>query len=600
MSFRARLLVLFAVLGILPIVGVAIFGHVRSIQSVEALVRERTAAIADRIAAEVGDRWALRESDLLLFAENMETQQLYRAFASGDTARIAAARSSADSYLAEAWNVLGSSYLGIEYRDTDGRAIHALGDIRRPRSYEAATSAGGLRESFVVTRTIRDVESGAELGTLAAAMRLRELLPREALATSFGRDGYSVVLDRSANQVLHHPRRAFLRRPTSELLGSGGWGVDSEALAGEEGSVLYEEDRTRRIASFVSLAAPQWTVLATASVDEFAAPFARTRALNLLLVLAVAVVISIAFLLVTGRMTGSLAELTTAADRVASGDFSPPLPPAGSDEIGRLSAAFGIMANQVGEMLRRIRQSRHMAAVGEFASQLSHEIRNPLTSVKLNLQRLERGVRGGSIPEVYAEPIEICLGEVKRLDRVVRGALSMARARPLRRDVCSVQDGVEGALHVLAHQLEDRGIRAETTFEAEDDRVIGDEEQLRGVFLNLLLNAMEAMPDGGKLVVATESGDGTGTAGRSVIRIRVSDEGPGVPPDLRDRIFEPFFSTKEEGSGFGLPLAQQIVEEHDGRLELEADGRGGVGAQLVVELPLATPDALIAEAGTST
>jgi len=587
MSFRARLLALFAVLGVLPIVGVAILGHLRSIQSVEALIRDRTRAIVDRVAAEVEDRWALRESDLLLFGENMETQRLYRVLASGDSANHAAVRLGADSYLSEAWSSLGSAYLSIEFRDSDGNTIYSLGDAGRPRSYGAAQAVGDLRETFTVTRTIHDTEAGVELGTLVAAIRLRELLPREALATSFGQDGYSVVLDRSADRILYHPSRAFLRQPLSELLGSGAWNVNPNDLSGDTGSFPYAEEETHRIASFVSLPVPQWTVVASASVDEFAAPFARTRALNLLLVLGVAVVISVAFLLVTSRMTRSLGELTTAADRVAAGHFSPPLPPAGSDEIGRLSAAFGIMANQVGETLKRIRESRHMAAVGEFASQLSHEIRNPLTSVKLNLQRLERGIRGGGIPEAYAEPVEICLSEVERLDRVVSGALSMARTAPLRKDVCSVQDEVEGALQVLGHQIKEQGIRIETVFQAEDDRVIGDDEQLKGVFLNLLLNAMEAMPDGGRLSVSTESQDGPVTEGPLAIRVRVTDEGPGVPPELCDRIFEPFFSTKEEGTGFGLALAQQIVEEHQGRLELETDGPGVKGAQFVVELPLA-------------
>ena len=586
MSFRARLLVLFAVLGVLPIVGVAVLGHVRSIQSVEALIRDRTRSIADRVATEVSDRWALRESDLLLFAENTESQSLYRAHASGDSSLRAAVRASADSYLREAWDVLGSSYLGIEYRDATGDAIYVLGDPGNQGPYGSAAPAGDPRETLVVSRTIRDTESGAELGVLVAAIRLRELLPREALATSFGRDGYSVVIDGPASRILYHPRRTFLRQPLSELLGSGAWNTDPSSLVGEGGSFPYEEGGTRRIASFVTLPAPQWTVLSTASVDEFAAPFARTRAINLVLVLAVAAVISCAFVIVTGRMTRSLAQLTVAADRVAAGDFSPPLPPAGDDEIGRLSAGFGIMANQVGDMLRRIRESRHMAAVGEFASQLSHEIRNPLTSIKLNLQRLERGLRGGGIPEAYAEPVEICLGEVERLDRVVRGALSMARTGSVQHEECTVQGQLEAVLHVLRNQIDEQGIRVETAFHTPDGRVIGDREQLRGVFLNLFLNAMEAMPDGGRLAVSTEVESGAARTGPSVIRVMVADEGPGVPAELRERIFEPFFSTKEKGTGFGLALAQQIVEEHHGRLELQMDGQGGKGARFVVELPL--------------
>jgi signal transduction histidine kinase len=293
----------------------------------------------------------------------------------------------------------------------------------------------------------------------------------------------------------------------------------------------------------------------------------------------------LAFALMTGRATRSLQQLTEAADAVAAGDYAPSLPPAGSDEVGRLSGAFGVMVDRVDETLRRIRESRHMAAIGQFASRLSHEIRNPLTSIKLNLQRLERHASAGRMPEECVGPLETSLEEVHRLDRAVRGALSLARVRPLALEACPVHAVVDQALATLSPQLEGQEITVEVDLVAAKDIVLGDAEALRGVFLNLFLNASEAMADGGELSISSEAVPGP-DAGADVIRVRVEDRGPGVSPDVADKIFEPFFSTKSEGTGFGLPLALSTVEDHGGTLKFEEPAPNITGAVFVVELPL--------------
>jgi signal transduction histidine kinase len=586
MTLRAKLIALFAVLGVAPIVALGLFNYIRSIHALEELIASRTAAIAERAAEEVADRYALRQSDLLLLAENAETQRLHRAHLAGDGEETGAAYAAADAYLRRAWQVINPSYRRVEFLDTAGVILYTLGVGRM--ELDRVELGSELYDIITVMQPIRDIESAQEIGTLVAVVRTRALLPENALATSFGRTGYSVVVDRSGERVLHHPRRAFLRQHVSALLGPEGWHVDAGRFSNERGSITYEEDGIQRVASFVSLSTPPWTVLSSASVDEFAPPFTRTRLVNLILMLLVAAVISLAFILTTRRMTRSLKSLTAAADQVAAGDFAPNLPSPGADEVGKLSAAFGMMVEQVRDMLRRVQESRHLAAVGQFASQLSHEIRNPLTSIKLNLQSLERDVAGGRIPEESARPVEICLREVSRLDRVVRGVLNVARTREPVREPWSVHSAVAEALEVLRPQLEEQRIAVREDLRASDDIVRGDAEQLKGVFLNLFLNAAEAMPDGGTLRIATESRKATGELGARAVRVRVADEGPGVPPELREKIFEPFFSTKAEGTGFGLVLAQHAVEEHSGRLTLEENEVGQVGAVFVVELPLST------------
>ncbi|MFQ6046055.1 MAG: ATP-binding protein [Gemmatimonadales bacterium] len=586
MSLRTKLIALFAVLGVVPIIGLGIFAYMRSVRAVEDLVAARTLEIAQRVAQEIRDRYALRLSDLLLLAENAETQRFYREHETSAPRQVAEARRAADAYLRRAWEALGASYRWVEFRDSVGVLVYRLGAPRdEPLLLGEALSGLGLGETVVATQPIREVESGRERGSLLAAIRLRTLLPDDALAAGFGRDGYSVVVDRSTWQVLYHPRRSYLRQPVSVLMGPDGWPVDDAMLVDATGHFGFEQNGVRRVASFASLAVPQWTVVASASVDEFAPPFARTRLINLALVIAVAAVITVAFLLTTRRVTRSLGALTAAADQVAEGDFTPDLPPAGEDEVGKLSAAFALMVYQIRDMLRRIQESRQMAAIGQFASQLSHEIRNPLTSIKLNLQRLDRGVSNERIPREYAGPIGICLREVQRLDRVAAGVLSAARSRPPEKGPLSIHRIVRETLEVLRPQMEERAIIVRSDLSASTDMVLGDAEQLKGVFLNLLLNAVDAMPDGGWLEVASETVDGDKNA-RSVIRLRVSDTGPGVPAELKERVFEPFVSTKDDGTGFGLTLAQHAVEQHGGVLRLD-DADATAGAVFVVELPLA-------------
>lgn len=227
-----------------------------------------------------------------------------------------------------------------------------------------------------------------------------------------------------------------------------------------------------------------------------------------------------------------------------------------------------------------------MAVIGEFTSRLSHEIRNPLTSVKLNLQRIERHARRGTLPEECLGPLEISLSEVHRLDRVVQGVLSLARAGAPATEPCSVHRAVRRAVAALSFQLEGKGIEIGEELEATEDTVLGNAEALEGVFLNLFLNAADAMPDGGRISVATRNAPGP-QDGTERIRVEVGDEGPGVPPDLSDRIFEPFFSTKKEGTGFGLSVALSTVEDHGGTLRLDKTSDDGRGAVFVIELPLA-------------
>lgn len=589
MTLRTRFFALFTLLAVIPLVGVGAFGFVRSMRAVRSLVATQVEEIARAATLQLKDRYAVHESNLLLLAQNAETLSLYQAHASGDTARVADARSTAVPYLDYAWQVLGAEYEWIELRDTIGRVLHRMGDYPGdPTSASAGSAPSGLQGWLTLREPILDAEREGQVGTVVAAAIPDALLPFEALETRFGASGYSVVFDRSTGRVLYHPRHAYWQTTVLELAGTAGWNINLSVFEEGEGSFTYREADSTRVAFFQNLDSPQWTVLAAGSVDEFGAPFLDSRTANLLLILVLTVFVWSAYTLLARRATHSLATLTEAADRVGAGDYAPELPPTTGDEVGRLTRAFHVMIAKVRESLQQMEASRQMAAVGEFASQISHEIRNPLTSLKLNLQGLKRDVERGTIPPESARPVELCLKEINRLEGVVSGVLSLGRPHSIDTEPCSVHTIIDDALDVLRAQLQRASVEIHTGFGAKADHVSGDAEALKSVFLNLFLNSADAMPSGGNLYVSTESGGDAGDGTR--LSVRVEDDGPGIPQEARDEIFKPFYSTKKEGTGLGLSLAARIVEEHRGVLALTSTVHTNRGAAFVIELPISVEE----------
>jgi len=171
---------------------------------------------------------------------------------------------------------------------------------------------------------------------------------------------------------------------------------------------------------------------------------------------------------------------------------------------------------------------------------------------------------------------------MRHLDNIVRNFLEFSRPPKLKMQMVDVSDIVEMALQLLEKRIERHGVKVERIRRNSLPAIEADPELLKEVLVNLIVNACDAMGDGGRLIITEEDGLAE-RMGRAIL-IRVSDTGPGVPESIRDKIMEPFFTTKEEGTGLGLSIAARIVEEHGGRLELRGDN--GKGATFIVTLPI--------------
>jgi signal transduction histidine kinase len=567
MSLRSRLLFLFAALALGPLVLVGVFGYVRSYQAVHNLVVGQTAGIANRVAASFDARFDLVESDLQLLANNAETRRLAAGAVDADRA-----------YLADVWRLNSRWFEWASVRDTAGHELIQLGvapSTDEPRAGRPATQIEGGR-SLPFERVITDDSSGRRLGTLVVSARVDSIAPRGLADMRFGNSGYTMLVQSPGGRVVLDPR--------SDAADRGRNAIDRLSTGLRTGAISYVERDSDRVASLVRLRArPDLVVISSAALSEFSGPLADWRFANLMLLILVGVAAAIAFALLSKGATRPLAVLTDAADEIGRGNFSPELPPTRGDDVGRLAAAVRMMATHVQEMMTELEANRHMAAVGTFAGQISHEIRNPLTAIKLSLQSLQRDARDGRIPADSRRTVEICLEEIGRLDRVVRGVLRLGRTHTTARQPVVLVKVVDDVLELVRPQLVDHRIVATRTSGGDDIVVLADAEQISGAIMNLLINAVDAMkPVGGSLDIRVD--DATVANGR-VARITIADSGPGIARELHDRIFDPFFSTKPNGTGLGLALAARSAEEHGGRLAL-LDDADHVGCTFVLELPI--------------
>ena len=248
------------------------------------------------------------------------------------------------------------------------------------------------------------------------------------------------------------------------------------------------------------------------------------------------------------------------------------LGPAVDEGAGELVYGIGIDVTERRALEKRAADAEALSAMGTLALNLAHEIRNPLNAAKLQLHLLGKDVDKLS-PEAETRAslhrrISIVGDEIARLNRLLSEFLELARPRGIRREPVHVGELVGSVLSLERESAEARGVRIVSDF-APGVAAIGDAEKLRQVVLNLVVNALEAMKDGGVLTVRVgpESGER--------ILIAIEDTGPGIDPAVRAQVFDPFFTTKEAGTGLGLSIVRKIVDQHAGDIRLESElGKG--------------------------
>jgi signal transduction histidine kinase len=249
----------------------------------------------------------------------------------------------------------------------------------------------------------------------------------------------------------------------------------------------------------------------------------------------------------------------------------------GTEEVQRVAAAFNSMTESLRRTLGALSQRQALAAVGEYAASLAHEVRNALTAIRVDLQHASEKLPEDSDSRPL---ITRALMSARRLDGTVTSSLRLARGGRMPRAAVDLRDVLASASRGAESAFAERGARIEANTMSTSMRVRGDPLALEQMVLNLLLNAAQALPSGGTAKV-------TADAEGHVARIVISDSGEGIARDELVKVLDPFYSTRSDGTGLGLPIARQIASAHGGSLEITS--AIGEGTRVEVRLPLMGP-----------
>lgn len=312
------------------------------------------------------------------------------------------------------------------------------------------------------------------------------------------------------------------------------------------------------------------------SLEEMQAAIRQTRLMLILIGCAGLLLGTLSAALLAKRITGPLKKLVEGTARISRGDFSQEIDLSSADEIGDLARGFNVMTRdlletrqRMEEANKRLVQAEKLASIGRLSATIAHEIRNPLTSVKLNIQKL---LQEDGLGEEEKEHLGISQEGIIQIEKFIKELLDFTRVSILNTDGFSMVQIMEEAVKMMKDAFRDKRIVPERSYADNLPLVQVDGDRMRQVLLNLLRNAYEAVDEGGRLSlsISRATGDGAGK-----IRILISDNGCGIPEKDWEMIFEPFFTTKPTGFGLGLSNARKLVEQHRGTIRVvKKRGRG--------------------------
>jgi len=328
--------------------------------------------------------------------------------------------------------------------------------------------------------------------------------------------------------------------------------------------------------------------------------FAEISRLNFIKRLVVTVLVfgigMAASLILSWKYTRPIDQVVQAARRVAQGDLRETLPVERHDEIGELTTSFNDMVTKLRvnkELESRLHQAERLSSIGQLASGIAHEIRNPLNFINLSIDHLQSrfSPTDPSSREEFTHLVSWMKTEIHRLNTMITNFLTYGKPLKLQPRPVDLTPLLHDVVHMASGKAEEQGIEIECDFPVNLPQVLIDGEQIKTCFVNVLVNAFQAMPQGGRLAITARLVNGTDPSPPSSpprskrwVEARFQDTGSGIAPEDLAKVFEPYFTTKEVGIGLGLALTKKIVEEHGGVIAL--DSVHDQGTTVSIRLPV--------------
>jgi two-component system, NtrC family, sensor kinase len=401
-------------------------------------------------------------------------------------------------------------------------------------------------------------------------------------AIHVGESGYAFLVDQFGRVVVH-PHYAPYVQSLEKAKDSHLKQMVEKMMTGATGWDLYSFDGEQKIAAFTPISPMGWSIAVTIPTAELKkeAHAIQKRAFQV-----VALTLGFAILglsVLSYFILRPVRDLVTATQQIAAGDLNQEIPIHSGDELGDLTRSFNRMVKNLIRTQNELVRSEKLISVGRLSAGMAHEIRNPLNAMKGAVVHIQRRRPDDPLVQEYTQLVS---EEIDRLNAFVTDFLYFARQAKPKPVPTDLNQLILSVQQLFTEQAQKGNIRFSNRLEADLPPVLLDAHQIEQVMVNLMINAMDSLPDGGEMAFSTfPLKSGNGTAHR--VRVELRDNGIGIPESHLQSIFDPFFSTKESGTGIGLPLSLGIIENHGGTLTVRPGEQRGT--LVTLELPVQGP-----------
>jgi signal transduction histidine kinase len=336
--------------------------------------------------------------------------------------------------------------------------------------------------------------------------------------------------------------------------------------------VYVDRQSVEVIGTMVAVPGQPWRLITEVPISNALQELRQLRGVSVWLGSLLALIVIVLALAMAGRIVAPVRRLVAATRRLAGGALDARVQVRDRDEIGELGAAFNDMASELAQTSARVQElhqreierAGQLATVGELASGVAHEIKNPIQGISGGLDLVTRHTKAD---EKLSPIVDEMRRQVSRVSMAVRDLLAFARPIPPAVTPTDLNEVVERALTLVRPMAE----KADVSITVDAGRlptVSADEEMIRQSLVNILVNGVQATEGGGQVAIATQAVDGR-------VEVRISDTGSGIPPDQLEQIFKPFYTTKHQGTGLGLSITRGIIQRHGGKLSVTSEADAG-------------------------
>lgn len=571
MTIRTTLLVAFLCAGLVSAILLASLAFVKAREALRSEIESTLAAEAAGIDANI---------DKMMF-ERLQNAVIWSRLDIMQDLQVRDVDKRLSRFLADLKQGYGDVYANLSATDRSGRIIAAsdaalVGSTIPPAppwlkttlsgtNLEVELEGGGGMPAVAIRVAIPSAFGGDELGALRLQLDWTEI---DAMLDRAARSGGRMVavLDGQGKLIAASDRLRARGLLFSDALADwkalGGTVVTRAGRPLADAEVIVGATRSRGYGQFAGFG---WTILVVQPLEQAFVPIQHMAAsfaglLGLIFVFTLLVALG-----VSGLIARPIVALTQAArGYMRTKSLAAPVA-RGTGEIAELSDAFVQMVDDIDRSQRNLVRASKLAVVGELSSVIAHEVRTPLGILRSSAQMLQRE------PTISAEGRELVgfiESETERLNRLVSAMLDTARPRLPSFAVVDMHVLIRRAIAMLAGQAESRHVTVATNLRSGEPRVNADEEQMTQVVLNLLVNGLQILQQGGRIEIGTEDD-------RDELIVDIADDGPGIDPGERARVFEAFFFRREGGIGLGLAVVQQIVAAHGGEIAAGDSALGG-------------------------